>query len=278
MTERNGKAAANSTLAIGGVSSPLDRFVVAESSVFRIKFSGEKPAHRQSAKRYGTFEKTTMRQLITIFFGLLFFTSCDCYQVVTGTVIDNETRKPIEGISIYNKTKPKNKTQTDLEGKFELSSISGGLFGCPPMTIVVEHPDYATQETEIPAGGQKEIILSRSKEQSCMEKIDLIFQDYVSVGESVDSKNNKEIVSECLKSLENEELTDKEFNRLIELWMYYDPTDFPTRDLVFNLFKTRKVESIKAIKKRIEAKQEWEDEDNGPFSELTYLIERLEKE
>ena len=42
---------ANSTLAIGGVSSPLDSFVVAESSVLRIKLSAEKPAHRQSAKR-----------------------------------------------------------------------------------------------------------------------------------------------------------------------------------------------------------------------------------
>jgi hypothetical protein len=44
---------ANSTLAIGGVSSPLDSFVVAESSVLRINFCAEKPAHRQSAKRYG---------------------------------------------------------------------------------------------------------------------------------------------------------------------------------------------------------------------------------
>ncbi len=42
----------NSTLAIGGVSSPLDRFEVAESSVIRKKFSAEKPDHRQSAKRY----------------------------------------------------------------------------------------------------------------------------------------------------------------------------------------------------------------------------------
>jgi hypothetical protein len=40
---------ANSTLAIGGVSSPLDSFVVAESSVLRTNFCGEKPAHRQSA-------------------------------------------------------------------------------------------------------------------------------------------------------------------------------------------------------------------------------------
>jgi hypothetical protein len=49
-TER--KTAYNSTLAIGGVSSPLDSFVVAESSVLRTNFCTEKPAHRQSANRY----------------------------------------------------------------------------------------------------------------------------------------------------------------------------------------------------------------------------------
>ena len=41
----------NSTLAIGGVSSPLDSFVVAESSALRTNFCAEKTAHRQSAKR-----------------------------------------------------------------------------------------------------------------------------------------------------------------------------------------------------------------------------------
>jgi hypothetical protein len=48
--------AGNSTLAIGGVSSPLDipiaiGIVVAESSVLRTNYSDENPAHRQSAKR-----------------------------------------------------------------------------------------------------------------------------------------------------------------------------------------------------------------------------------
>jgi hypothetical protein len=46
------KAADNSTLAIGGVSSPLDSFEVAESSNLRTNLCAEKPAHRQSAKRY----------------------------------------------------------------------------------------------------------------------------------------------------------------------------------------------------------------------------------
>jgi hypothetical protein len=41
----------NNTLAIDGVSSPLDSFVVAESFVLRTNFCAKKPAHRQSAKR-----------------------------------------------------------------------------------------------------------------------------------------------------------------------------------------------------------------------------------
>jgi hypothetical protein len=42
----------NSTLAIGGVSSPFDSFVVAESSINRTIFCAEKPAHRQSTNHY----------------------------------------------------------------------------------------------------------------------------------------------------------------------------------------------------------------------------------
>jgi hypothetical protein len=52
LTVSTRKTAYNSTLAIGGVSSPLDSFVVAESSVLRANFCAEKPAHRQSAKRW----------------------------------------------------------------------------------------------------------------------------------------------------------------------------------------------------------------------------------
>ena len=43
---------ANSTFAIGGISSFADSLVVAESFVLRINISGKKPAHRKSAKRY----------------------------------------------------------------------------------------------------------------------------------------------------------------------------------------------------------------------------------
>jgi hypothetical protein len=53
--------ACNSTLAIGGVSSPLDSFVVADSSVLRTNFCVKKPAHRQSANRLFHFRTTQQR-------------------------------------------------------------------------------------------------------------------------------------------------------------------------------------------------------------------------
>ena len=51
MVDRKESRTANSTFAIGGVSFSADSFVVAESFVLRIKFSGKNPAHRKSANR-----------------------------------------------------------------------------------------------------------------------------------------------------------------------------------------------------------------------------------
>ena len=45
---------ANSTFAIGGISSFADSLVVAESFVLRINISGKKPAHRKSANRWAS--------------------------------------------------------------------------------------------------------------------------------------------------------------------------------------------------------------------------------
>ena len=51
MTQMERKTGANSTYPKGGVSCFADSFVVAESSVLRIKFSGKNPALRVAAKR-----------------------------------------------------------------------------------------------------------------------------------------------------------------------------------------------------------------------------------
>lgn len=57
-----GSPAYNSTLAIGGVSSPVDSFVVVESSVLRTNFCAEKPDHRKTPKTLGTIINTTKSQ------------------------------------------------------------------------------------------------------------------------------------------------------------------------------------------------------------------------
>ena len=46
------KTAANSTYSKGGVSCSKDSFVVNQTLVFQIKFSGKNPALRVAAKRY----------------------------------------------------------------------------------------------------------------------------------------------------------------------------------------------------------------------------------
>ena len=58
--------------------------------------------------------------------------------------------------------------------------------------------------------------------------------------------------------------------------MYYDPTDFNSGDLIFEVFKKKKKSSIKAIQDRIENKKEWEQKESAPFSELFTLLDRVQ--
>lgn len=117
-------------------------------------------------------------KLTTILIGLTFLTSCDCLQRVDGTVIDKETGKPLQGVTVYNKSMEWRKTTTDTTGHFELSNISGG-FRCPPMTIIVENTNYKKYETSIPAGGQEIVKLEKEiklplKDSTCVPKPDTL--------------------------------------------------------------------------------------------------------
>ena len=64
---------------------------------------------------------------------------------------------------------------------------------------------------------------------------------------------------------------------LINVWMYYDPTDFPSRHLVYKILENSRPESIMAVNTRIANKQEWETDNAAPYSELIDLLEQLEK-
>ncbi len=109
-----------------------------------------------------------------------------------------------------------------------------------------------------------------------IEAIKKVFDDYVKYQESTDSQENKDLMTNSLKSLDKVKEPD-ELEILINIWMYYDPTDFPSRDLVFNVLQKNRPESIQAIKTRINNKKEWETDNTAPYSELNYLLKQLDE-
>lgn len=82
-----------------------------------------------------------MKIILTLSAALAVLVSCDCYQQISGTIVDKNTGKPLKGVSVYNIQKDRIKTITDSTGHFELSAISGG-FRCPPMKVAVQAENY----------------------------------------------------------------------------------------------------------------------------------------
>jgi len=76
-------------------------------------------------------------------------TSCDCVQNVTGTVIDEQTDHSIQDAHVQIENKKYDQAYTDEDGKFEIRSISSGLFGCPPLSIIVNKEGYVSKKVEI---------------------------------------------------------------------------------------------------------------------------------
>lgn len=102
-----------------------------------------------------------------------------------------------------------------------------------------------------------------------------IFDNYAKRSESTDSPTNKDKMKSNLKTLST--ITDmKELTLLVDVWMYYDPTDFPTRSLVFRVLKINKPQSISAVKLRMTKMARWEKANVAPFSELGDLLKDLE--
>ena len=64
-------------------------------------------------------------------------------------------------------------------------------------------------------------------------------------------------MTESLKSLTV--VTDKaDLELLINVWMYYDPTDYPDIPEIYRILKDSRPHSIEAVKNRIDNKKEEE--------------------
>ncbi len=109
-----------------------------------------------------------------------------------------------------------------------------------------------------------------------IEHIKSVFDEYVQSDESTDSPENKALMESSLKALCHVK-NPHDLELLLNVWMYYDPTDFPTRQLVEEVLIFNKHESIIAIESRQKNKREKEHDGTAPFSELNLLLEQIEK-
>lgn len=107
-----------------------------------------------------------------------------------------------------------------------------------------------------------------------IRSIQTLLTQYIEFQESTDSEENKKRMEEHLTSLKGiRKYSD--FEVLLNVWLYYDPTDFPARDLVFQVLKNSRPYSTEAVRKRMVKRKKWETRESAPFSELGGLLGAL---
>ena len=87
----------------------------------------------------------TLKISILVFIFVV-FVSCDCLQHVQGTVIDAETKQPISKVIVQKDTGFV--IYTDSIGNFEFTTMTGGLFGCPKISLSFEKEGYIRASKE----------------------------------------------------------------------------------------------------------------------------------
>lgn len=111
---------------------------------------------------------------------------------------------------------------------------------------------------------------------SAIAVIHKIFLSYRKQSENTETEKSKIAFTDAVQSISVvPEL--KELMILVEVWMYYDPTDFPTRNLLEPVFFRYKSATLKAVNKRIKEKRKWEKPDEAPYSDLFSLRVELTK-
>ena len=115
---------------------------------------------------------------------------------------------------------------------------------------------------------------TKDVEQKSVQTIRKIFSVYTQYEDGAASNEDKDAMKTAISSLPAI-INKNELPLLINVWMYYDPTDFPTRDMLTPIFKRNKTISLIAIRNRIKSKKKWESKDTAPFSDLIELEKDL---
>ncbi len=109
------------------------------------------------------------------------------------------------------------------------------------------------------------------------ETLKRIFTSFTEFQESTDSAENLDSMRQAIKLVGQDSnwIAPATLSVLLDIWMYYDVTDFPKREYVEKRLAERPHLSISAIDRRIHDKHEWEDVASSPLSELSDLREKL---
>ena len=140
---------------------------------------------------------------------------------------------------------------------------------------------YIFKKDQLCSVAKNEICFTmQDKVQTSKQHIDNIckvYRDYIISHESTDSQDDKDIMTNSLKSLTN--LTNKDdIDLLISVWMYYDPTDFPDISEIYRILKASRPHSIEAVKNTIDEMKEGEADHTVLYSNVKNLLQRLENE
>jgi hypothetical protein len=85
---------------------------------------------------------------------------CDCFQSVSGTVIDSDTQLALEGVKIVNISSIDTEYLTKQDGYFEKSEIGSG-FNCPDIVLRFEKEGYEIDTLFLGTGKEKIVKLKK---------------------------------------------------------------------------------------------------------------------
>ncbi|HYV90257.1 MAG TPA: hypothetical protein VE978_00670 [Chitinophagales bacterium] len=115
-----------------------------------------------------------------------------------------------------------------------------------------------------------------TKTETPIQTVDRIFKQYTKVEDNSPSQSVKDEMTKALTALQQSS-SKTDLPLLLNVWMYFDPTDFPTRKLIEPILNKDKAALLIAIDKRLKKKRKTESKENAPYSDLLSLRQQLSK-
>jgi len=112
---------------------------------------------------------------------------------------------------------------------------------------------------------------SKNNNSEYLKVIKQIHTEFISAEEDTDSEDHKTAMNHALKSIKGT-LSVKEIDLLIQVWLQYDPMDYPTKDLVFPILKNNIKTTLLAIEKLLKKEI---DTESSTFNDLKALKKSL---